>query len=102
MYWLPLFTQDVADIDHSQYDCLMVAILTLGISDKLYGTDENLVPVEEVKRWGIVRSQSLLQSLYASVHSTHTFSTTQQLFQWQELSYSDRKTQNFHLTGNTT
>ena len=47
---MPLFTQDIADIDHSQYDGLMVAILTHGVSDKLYGTDGNLVPVEEVKR----------------------------------------------------
>ena len=95
---LPFFPQDIADLDHSWFDCLMVAILTHGVSDKLYGTDGKLIPVEEVKKWVIVRSQSLL---YASVHNTH-FLSVQQLFQWLELSYSDRKTQNFHITGNVT
>ena len=40
--------QDVADIDHSKFDCLIVAILTHGINGKLYSTDEKLIEVKEI------------------------------------------------------
>ena len=41
-------TQDVADLDHSKFDCLMVAVLTHGINGKLYSTDGDLIPVDDV------------------------------------------------------
>lgn len=39
--------RDVADIDHSQFDCLIVAVLTHGINGKLYSTDGDLIPVDD-------------------------------------------------------
>ena len=45
-----LLSQDVADLDHSEFDCLMVAILTHGINGKLYSTNSELIDVEQVKK----------------------------------------------------
>lgn len=41
---------DVSKIDHKKYDCLMVAILTHGEKDKLYGTDDKSIPVEDLTK----------------------------------------------------
>lgn len=41
---------DVAAIDHKNFDCLLVAILTHGIKGKLYGTDGELIPVEDLTK----------------------------------------------------
>ena len=38
----------VATIDYRQYDCLLVAILTHGVQGKLYGTDGEKIPVEDL------------------------------------------------------
>ena len=46
----PSLDQDVADLDHSEFDCLMVAVLTHGINGKLYSTDGELIAVEEVTK----------------------------------------------------
>jgi len=40
----------VADIDHSGFDCLMVAVMTHGINGKLYSTDGELIAVEDVTK----------------------------------------------------
>ena len=40
--------QLLAKQDHSQYDCVIVSILTYGKEGKLYGSDGELVPVEEL------------------------------------------------------
>ena len=40
--------QDVADLDHSKFDCLMVAILSHGVNGRLYSTDGDLIPVEDI------------------------------------------------------
>lgn len=40
--------KDVAAKDHTNFDCLLVAVLTHGTKGKLYGTDGKLVPVEEI------------------------------------------------------
>ena len=57
MLVFPLFSslflflpQDVADIDHSRFDCLIVAIMTHGINGKLYSTDGDLIAVEDVTK----------------------------------------------------
>jgi len=41
---------EVAAIDHKKFDCLLVAILTHGIKGKLYGTDGELIPVEDLTK----------------------------------------------------
>ena len=41
---------EVAAIDHKKFDCLMIAILTHGIKGKLYGTDGELIPVEDLTK----------------------------------------------------
>ena len=41
---------DAAAIDHKKFDCLMVAILTHGIKGKLYSTDGELIPVEDLTK----------------------------------------------------
>ena len=52
LFWLQahiiFFLQDVADLDHSKFDCLIVAILTHGVKGKLYSTDGDLIAVEEI------------------------------------------------------
>lgn len=40
--------RDVARLDHSSVDSLVVAILTHGVENELYGSDEELIPVAEV------------------------------------------------------
>jgi len=40
--------EEVAGIDHKKFDCLLVAILTHGERGKLYGTDGELIPVEDL------------------------------------------------------
>ena len=40
--------EDAAAIDHKDFDCLMVAILTHGTKGKLYATNGKLIPVEEL------------------------------------------------------
>jgi len=42
--------EEVADIDHKKFDCLLVAILTHGIEGKLCGTDGELIPVEDLTK----------------------------------------------------
>ena len=41
----------VGKLDHSACDCLIIAILTHGIEGKLYSTDGDLIPVEEVTKY---------------------------------------------------
>ena len=41
---------EAASIDHKKFDCLIVAILTHGIKGKLYGTDGELIPVEDLTK----------------------------------------------------
>ena len=41
---------DAAAIDYKKFDCLMVAILTHGIKGKLYSTDGELIPVEDITK----------------------------------------------------
>lgn len=43
-----LIHKDVAKLDHSKFDCLVVAILTHGIYGKLYSTDGDLFSIEEI------------------------------------------------------
>ncbi|XP_065185523.1 caspase-3-like isoform X2 [Sycon ciliatum] len=40
--------QDLAKQDHSGRDCVIVSILTHGVEGKLYGSDGNLVPVNDL------------------------------------------------------
>ena len=40
----------VSDIDHTMFDCLLVAILTHGDDGKLYGTDSESIPVEDLTK----------------------------------------------------
>ena len=42
--------KEVSKIDHKNYDCLMVAILTHGEEGKLYGTDGISIPVEDLTK----------------------------------------------------
>ena len=44
--FIPL--QDVADLDHSRFDCMVVAVLSHGVNGKLYSTDGDLISVEEI------------------------------------------------------
>ena len=41
---------EVAAIDHKNFDCLIVAILTHGIKGKLYSTDGELICVEDITK----------------------------------------------------
>ena len=41
---------DAAAADHKKFDCLLVAILTCGIEGKLYSTDGELIPVEDITK----------------------------------------------------
>lgn len=43
-----IMIQDMADLDHSKFDCMIIAILTHGISGKLYGVDGDTIGVEEI------------------------------------------------------
>nr|CAD10676.1 caspase 3 [Geodia cydonium] len=43
--------EDLARRDHSAYDCVVVAILTHGISGRLYSTDGDLIPVEDLTKY---------------------------------------------------
>ena len=43
--------REMARRDHSKYDCTMVAILTHGISGRLYSTDGDLIPVEKITEY---------------------------------------------------
>lgn len=38
-------------LDHSQFDCIIIAVLTHGISGKLYSTDGDLIPVEDLTKY---------------------------------------------------
>ena len=46
--YLRVIFKSVAAIDHKDFDCLMVAILTHGTKGKLCGTDGDLVPVKDI------------------------------------------------------
>jgi hypothetical protein len=39
---------DLAILDHSNYDCVIVAILSHGEDGHIYGTDETLIPVADI------------------------------------------------------
>ena len=41
---------EVSEIGHKKYNCLLIAILTHGEQDKLYGTDSKSIPVESLTR----------------------------------------------------
>ena len=41
----------VSKLDHSKLDCLIITILTHGIEGKLYSTDGDLIPVEELTKY---------------------------------------------------
>ena len=43
--------QAVGKLDHSKFDCLIIAILTHGIEGKLYSTDGDLIPVEDLTKY---------------------------------------------------
>lgn len=38
----------MASLDHTKYDCLIVAVLTHGVNGKLYSTDGDLISVETI------------------------------------------------------
>ena len=38
----------MADLDHSEYDCLMVAILSHGINGRVYSTDGDLIEIDDI------------------------------------------------------
>lgn len=38
----------MAGLDHTKYDCLVVAILTHGVNGKLYSTDGDLLSVDAI------------------------------------------------------
>lgn len=40
--------QDISSEDHSNYDCLFIALLSHGINGKLYSSDGVLIPVEKI------------------------------------------------------
>ena len=40
----------VSDIDHTMFDCLLVAISTHGNDGELYGTDSESIPVEDLTK----------------------------------------------------
>lgn len=40
--------KEAADIDHKKFDCLLIAILTHGSEGKLYGVDNESVPVKDL------------------------------------------------------
>ncbi|CAI8040687.1 Caspase-3 [Geodia barretti] len=42
--------EDLSRRDHSAYDCVVIALLTHGISGRLYSTDGDLVPIEELTK----------------------------------------------------
>ena len=42
--------QDLSRRDHSAYDCVVVALLTHGISGRLYSTDGDLIAVEDLTK----------------------------------------------------
>ena len=42
--------QNLSGRDHSQYDCIVIALLTHGISGRLYSTDGDLVSIEELTK----------------------------------------------------
>ena len=65
-------TQDVADIDHSQFDCLMVAVLTHGINGKLYSTDGDLIPVDDFTGYVRLARRGLLIIGYIAVQCSYT------------------------------
>ena len=48
VFTLWFLLQTVAGLDHSKYDCLLVAVLSHGVNGKLYSTDGDLIPVETV------------------------------------------------------
>ena len=48
----------LATLDHSNYDCIIVAILSHGDDGRIYGTDESLIPVQELSGY-FKSSQSL-------------------------------------------
>ena len=43
--------EEVSRLNHAKYDCLIVCILTHGISGRLYSTDGVLIPVEELTKY---------------------------------------------------
>ena len=43
--------QDVASLDHTSSDCVIVSILTHGVNGKLYSTDGDLIPVENFTKY---------------------------------------------------
>lgn len=45
-----LSLQDLSSRDHTQYDCVVVALLTHGISGRLYSTDGDLIPIEDITK----------------------------------------------------
>ena len=43
--------REVAKLDHSQSDCVLICVLTHGINGKLYSTDGDLIPVEDLTKY---------------------------------------------------
>lgn len=43
--------QDLSGRDHSEYDCVIVALLTHGIAGRLYSTDGDLIPIEDITKY---------------------------------------------------
>ena len=43
--------REAASLNHSNYDCLVVAILTHGINGKLYSTDGDLIPIDDLTKY---------------------------------------------------
>ena len=53
----------MADLNHSKFDCLIVAVLTHGINGKLYSTDGDLIAVEDITSY--VLAQSVAKKILA-------------------------------------
>ena len=43
--------RELSKLNHSSFDCMIVAILSHGIDGAIYGIDEHLVKVEDIVRY---------------------------------------------------
>ena len=43
--------KQVSSLDHTSNDCVIISVLTHGISGKLYSTDGDLIPVDDFTKY---------------------------------------------------
>ena len=48
---MQLNLRELSKLNHAPFDCLVVAILSHGVDGGIYGTDEQLVKVEDVVKY---------------------------------------------------